>query len=152
MQQQFEIAVALGEVEVLAVDDQQRGGVVMIEEVAIAARQFGQVVFAQVALVTASALLDPFHQRDRIGLQVDHQIRRAGLRLEAVVKLAVEAEFGFVQDQAGEQHVLFQHEIGDAGRAEQFALAESARLFHSGDQEKQLGGQRVAAAVVVETL
>src|SRR3989440_6720942 len=74
-EQVVEVLLALGEIDVAGVDDEERRLVPAVEEVVVGARQLGQVLGVEAALELPAALLDAREQDLQPRLQVDDQVR-----------------------------------------------------------------------------
>ena len=138
------------EVEPLAVDDQQRRVLVLVEVAAVGVGEPGEVVRRDRPLVLDPALVHAVDQRLDRRLQVDHEVRRRRLGLQVRVHLLVEPELGVGQVEPGEQRVLVEQEVADGRAAEHVELADAAQLVDALEQEVELRGQRVARHVLVE--
>src|SRR5262245_5664682 len=72
--QVVQVLLALREIDVARVDDEQRGVVPAMEEVVVGARQLGQVLGVEAPLEFPPALLDAREQDLQAGLQIDDQV------------------------------------------------------------------------------
>jgi hypothetical protein len=140
----------ISKIEMLGIDGEHRGRIVLIEEARVGFRQPHQVFLRNIVLVGDVAALYPLDQGLRRRLQVDHEIRRRRLRFQMGVDLPVEGELVVVQRETREQGILLDHEIGDRDPGEQVELRQRAHLRRALEQEKELGRQRMARAILVE--
>src|SRR3954469_5802124 len=88
--QEIEVGFALDEVEILRVDDQHGGAVVMIKEARIALDEQLQILLAHGALVAARTPAHALNERRGLGLQINDQIGRRRARAQRLKDLLVE--------------------------------------------------------------
>src|SRR5262245_37009830 len=129
--------MALDEVEIIGIHDQQvRRGVVK-EEVFVGLGYRGDVVVADFGLNGLIFLAQPPPQDLGRGLKVNHQIRRGELALEEVVITVIDLKLLIIQVQIGKDLVLFEDVIGYDCRVG--AAVQGAQLLKALDQEGELG-------------
>ena len=126
------------EVQPLAIDDQQRRVVVLVEIPAVRVGEPRQVRFRDRALVGNAAPMHPLDQRGHRCLQIDHQVRRRRLRLEMRINLVVERELVLAQIEVRKQRVLVEQEIRYRSAPEKVELVQSPDLVDALEQEIEL--------------
>src|SRR5690606_30243911 len=151
-EQQGEIAIAIGEIYLRGVDDQQWRIIVVQKEFAVGSVYFFEIGSVDALLVPDAALTDALRQHIGGGLQINHQIGRGCVQRQLLVDLVVERVFIGVEIDACEQSILGNEKVCDSGRCEQIALAPVLQLLCALEQEKQLRRQRDLARIAVEAL
>src|SRR5437588_8610185 len=148
--QVVQVLLALREVDVAGVDDQERRLVPAVEEVVVGARELGEVLDIEAALELAAALLDAREQDVEPGLQVDDQVRLEDPRPEMLVDALVEGQLVGVERDRREDPVLREQVVRDGHAVEQVLLEQVLLLLEAGEQEEELCLERVLLAVLVE--
>src|SRR5438552_172594 len=148
--QVVQVLLALREVDVARVDDEQRSFVPAVEEIVVGARQLGQVVGVEPALELPSALLDAPEQDVEAGLQVDDQVGLQDAGPEVLVDALVEAELVRVERDRGEDPVLGEQVVRDGHAVEEILLEQVLLLLEAREQEEELGLEGVLLPVLVE--
>src|SRR5208282_2427653 len=148
--QQLEVIRLFDEVEALAVDDQQRCVLVLVEVSAVGVGQPRQVMFRDAALVVDAALVHALDQGAHRGLEVDDEVRGRRLGLEVRIHLFVECELLVAQVEAREKRILVEKEVCYRRAPKQVELGEVPDLVDALEQEVELRRQGEARHVRVE--
>src|SRR6267143_615416 len=151
-QQLLQVFVAVDEVDLGRVHDQQVGLRVVKEKVFIGLHDFHQVILADGLFAGRVLFLQPLLQHFRRGLQIDDQIGRGNLFAEIIEVAIVGIEFLIVEVEAGKELIFFKNVIGDDGLIRTRPQIEPAQLLEAADQERQLGLERGARLAFVECL
>src|SRR5436309_5053816 len=145
-----EIAAVLDEIDVRAVDHQERGLRVPVKVVPERLRQPLQVLRGDAALEVPVALAEPAQQHLRSSLEVDDEVRPREPLIEQLEDLLVEVELLRVEGDAGEDAVLGEQVVRKHALGEEVALAEVQLLAVALEEEEELRLERVLAGVLVE--
>src|SRR3989442_2456255 len=146
-----EVAAVLDEVDVRAVDDQERGLRVMVKVVPERLRQPLEILRGDAALEVAVALAEPAQQHLRPGLEVDDEVRPREPLVEHLEDLLVELELVRAERDRGEDAVLGEEIVGDDGLREKLELPELALLAVALEQEEELGLEGMSLWLLVES-
>ena len=149
-EQHAQVRRVVDEVQSLAVDDEQRSVVVLVEIARVGIGQPGQVLVRDRLLEAHAAHAHPREQCIDRSLQIDDKVGRRRLRLQVPVDLVVERVLVVRQVEVREQRVLVEQEVRDRRLAEHVHLREAAQLVDALEQERELRGQRETLHVVVE--
>ena len=144
--------MVIDEIQPRAVDDEQRRCIVSVEVAAVRFGEAGKVGRGYLPLELDAAPVHALDQRVDRRLEVDHEVRCGGLRLQVRIDLFIELVLGIGKVQPGEQRVLVEQEIADGHVAEHVELADTRQLVHALKQERELGRQRKTRHVAVEAL
>src|SRR5688500_11214518 len=142
LEQELEVRVALDEVEVFRVDDEQRRRREMVEKARVPLCQQSQVFLADAPFEAGAAAPHPLDEHPGLRLEVDHQVRRGGAWPQGSIDFFVESELVARQRKAREQRILVEQEIGDRGFCEHVGLRERLEHARALEQEEQLRRQR----------
>src|SRR5436189_1221508 len=145
-----EIAAVLDEVDVRAVDHQERGLRVTVKVVPERLRQPLQVLRGDAALEVPVALAEPAQQHLRPGLEIDDEVRPRKPLIEHLEDLLVELELVRPERDRGEDAVLGEEVVGDDALREELELAELALPAIALEQEEELGLEGMPLRVLVE--
>src|SRR5437773_631017 len=104
--QLVQIVHPLHKVDVRGVEDEQRGGCVVKEEIVVSAIQFRDVALRDSNLVVPASPAYSFQQHLVRGLQIDNQIGPRDILLQKRIELLINHQLGIVQVQVGENLVL----------------------------------------------
>src|SRR2546428_7549356 len=146
-----EIAAVLDEIDVRAVDHQERGLRVTVKVVPERLRQPLQVLRGDAALEVAVTLAEPAQQHLRPGLEIDDEVRPREPLIEHLEDLLVEVEFVHPERDCGEDAVLGEEIVGDDALYEELELAELALLPVALQQEEELGLEGISLWLLVES-
>src|SRR5205814_7317664 len=145
-----EIAAVLDEVDVRAVDHQERGLRVAVKVVPERLRQPLQVLRGDAALEVPVALAEPAQQHLRPRLEIDDEVRPREPLIEHLEDLLVELELVRAQRDCGEDAVLGEEVVRDDALCEELELAELALPAIALEQEEELGLEGMPLRVLVE--
>src|SRR5881397_971627 len=146
-----EIAAVLDEVDVRAVDHQERGLRVTVKVVPERLRQPLQVLRGDAALEIPVALAEPAQQHLGAGLEIDDEVRPREPLIEHLEDLLVELELVRAERDRGEDAVLGEEIVGDDALREELELAELALLAIALEQEEELGLEGMPLRFLVES-
>src|SRR5438132_1561515 len=146
-----EVAAMLDEVDVRAVDDQERGLRVTVKVVPERLRQPLQVLRGDTALEIPVALAEPAQQHLRAGLEIDDQVRPREPLIEHLEDPLVELELVRAECDRGEDAVLGEEVVGDDALREELELAELTLLAIALEEEEELSLEGMPARVLVES-
>ena len=146
------VGVVVHRIDRRGIDDQQRRGVVAVEEARIGLGELLEIAALDVLLVANAALGDAVHQHIDRRLQIDHQIGLGRIHDHAFVDPFVQRILGIIERHAREQPILLQQIIRDAHRAEQILLPDLLELARTLEKEEKLRLERRGARVLVEAL
>src|SRR5262249_26998552 len=144
-----QISAVFDEVDLRAVDHEQRGLRIMMKEGPEGFRQALQVLRGDAAFEVTITLADPAHQDVGPRLEVDDQVRPGNLCVEELEDLAVERQLVPAEGDAGEDAVLGEEIVrrrsarGHAPRAE----LELLPVALEGEEELCLQGMSLGIAV-----
>src|SRR3569832_1610850 len=130
------------------IDDQQRRGIVVIEEQRISIGETLQIGRIHQTLVGDDAL----EQHPDRRLQIDHKIRLRRHHREVLINLLVQLQLIIIEGELREEAILLQQEVADQAAAEHIALPQMLQLLHALQQKRQLGRQRGLARVLIKAL
>src|SRR5258708_6122929 len=146
-QQLLQILVALYEINLRSIHDQQIRRRVVKEKVFVRLDHFFQIVFVDRFSSRRILLFQALLQHFGRGLQVNDEIRCGQLLAEMVVVAVIDFEFLIVQVEAGENLVLLEDKVGDYGFLRAWAQVEGAKLLEAANHESKLrleAGPRLA--------
>src|SRR5213080_1724142 len=146
-----EVAAMLDEVDVRAVDDQERGLRVAVKVVPERLRQPLQVLRGDTALEIPVALAEPAQQHLRAGLEIDDQVRPREPLIEHLEDPLVELELVRAERDRGEDAVLGEEVVGDDALREELELTELTLLTIALEQEEELSLEGMPARFLVES-
>src|ERR1700722_18206230 len=146
------VAVIVHRIDRRGIHDQQRSGIVAVEEPRIRLIQLVEIAAFDVLLIADAALRDPIHQHIDGCLQVHHQIRLRGVHHHPFVDSLVQRIFRIIERHARKETIFFQQVVRHAHGAEQILLANLLQLPGPLKQKKQLRLKRRRARVLVEAL
>src|SRR3989441_9954811 len=146
-----EIAAVLDEVDVRAVDHQERGLRVAVKVVPERLRQPLQVLRGDGAFEVPVALAEPAQQHLRPRLEIDDEVRPREPLIEHLEDLLVELELVRPERDRGEDAVLGEEVVGDDALREELQLAELALPAIALAQEEELGLEGMPLRVLVES-
>src|SRR5947199_10780183 len=146
-----EIAGVLDEVDVRAVDHQERGLRVAVKVVPERLRQPLQVLRRDGALEVPVALAEPAQQHLRPRLEIDDEVRPREPLIEHLEDLLVELELVRAQRDRGEDAVLGEEVVRDDALREELELAELPLPAIALEQEEELGLEGMPLRVLVES-
>src|SRR3989441_13047991 len=146
-----EIAAVLDEVDVRAVDHQERGLRVTVKVVPERLRQPLQVLRGDAALEVPVALAEPAQQHLRPGLEIDDEVRPREPLIEHLEDLLVELELVRPERDCGEDAVLGEEVVGDDALREELQLAELALPAIALEEEEELGLEGMSLRVLVKS-
>src|SRR5438132_3147276 len=146
-----ESAAVLDEVDVRAVDHQERGLRVTVKVVPERLRQPVQVLRGDAALEVPVALAEPAQQHLRPRLEIDDEVRPREPLIEHLEDLLVELELVRAQRERGEDAVLGEEVVRDDALREELELAELALPAVALEQEEELGLEGMPLRVLVES-
>src|SRR5579862_5446192 len=145
-----EIAAVLDEVDVRAVNHEERSLHIVMEILPERLRQALQILWSDSPLEVPVTFAEPPEQDVGAGLQVDDQIRAREPLVEQLEDLPVELELVGAERDGREDRVLGEEVVSDRAAAEQLALPELALLPVALEQEEELGLEGMAFGLVVE--
>ena len=140
------------EIELGGLDDQQRCGRVVIEEVVVCLVQLTQILIIRqrpFKVVPAPLSRSALNQVSG-GLEIDHQIRGGHVRRKQVIEPLVDEQLVIVKVEIGVDLVLVEQVIGDRQLIEEVDLPKSRLLAVAGEQREQLGLERRTRMATVE--
>src|SRR3984957_11209880 len=146
------VAVVVHGIDRRGIHDQQRSGIVAVEEPRIGLIELVEIAAFDVLLIADAALRDPIHQHIDGCLQVHHQIRLRGVHHHPFVDSLVQRIFRIIERHARKETIFFQQVVRHAHGAEQILLANLLQLPGPLKQKKQLRLKRRRARVLVEAL
>src|SRR5881397_1721629 len=146
-----EIAAVLDEVDVRAVDHQERGLRVAVKVVPERLRQPLQVLRGDAALEIPVALAEPAQQHLGAGLEIDDQVRPREPLIEHLEDPLVELELVRAERDRGEDTVLGEEVVGDDALREELELTELTLLAIALEQEEELSLEGMPARFLVES-
>src|SRR5438067_6188679 len=146
-----EIAAVLDEVDVRAVDHQERGLRVTVKVVPERLRQPLQVLRGDAALEVPVALAEPAQQHLRPGLEIDDEVRPGEPLIEHLEDLLVELELVRPERDRGEDAVLGEEVVGDDALREELQLTELALPAIALEEEEELGLEGMSLRVLVKS-
>src|SRR5438094_2100940 len=146
-----EIAAVLDEVDVRAVDHQERGLRVAVKVVPERVRQPLQVLRGDAALEVPVALAEPAEQRLRRRFRIDDEVRPREPLIEHLEDLLVELELVRAQRDRGEDAVLGEEVVRHDALREELELAELPLPAVALEQEEELGLEGMPLRVLVES-
>src|SRR5208282_581955 len=149
-QQLLQVFVAVDEVDLGGVHNQQVGLRVVKEKVFVGLYDLHQVILADGLLAGRVLFLQPLLQHFRRGLQIDDEVGRGQLFAKIIEVAIVGIEFLIVEVEAGEELVLFKNVIGHHGLIRPRPQIESAQLLEAANQKRQLGLEGGAGLAFVE--
>ena len=151
-QQQPVVGVVVHRIDRRGIDDEERRGIVAVEEARIRLGEFLEIAALDMLLIADAALGDAVHQHIDRRLQIHHQVGLGRIHHHPLVDPLVERIFRIVERHAREQPILFEQIVRDAHRAEQILLPNLFELARALEQEEQLGLKRRRARILVEAL
>src|SRR5260370_27139046 len=107
----LEIGVAIDEVNVRSIDDQQIGSRVAEEKVFVGAHDRFEIFGGNLGFFASALLGDAFPQNFRLGLEIDNQVGWPKLGSKPLEVTVVELQFFVVEIQVGEDLVLLEQKI-----------------------------------------
>src|SRR3569833_2459194 len=146
------IPLVLHPIDIGGIDDQQRRGIVVIEEQRISIGETLQIGRFHQTLVGDAALLDALEQHPDRRLQIDHKIRLRRHHREVLINLLVQLQLIIIEGELREEAILLQQEVADQAAAEHIALPQMLQLLHALQQKRLLGRQRGLARVLIKAL
>ncbi len=115
-QQLLKVFAALDEVYIRRVDHQQIRGFVAEEEVFVGSGDFFDIFGRDLRFAACGFFGDARAQRFRLGLQINHEVRRGNFAGVQIVIAFVEFQLFVIEIQVGEDAVFFHQEIGEQRR------------------------------------
>src|SRR4030095_1583024 len=148
-----EVLIVIGllhEVDLGAVDREQRRFVVGEEKAVVGLGQIFQVSQVDVLLVGDFSLFDAVFEHVGGGLEEDHQVGLQDTGIQEIVEGFVEGEFVLGKIQERENFILGENIVGDHPLLEELLLGQFLLLTVAGEEKKDLGLKGVLGAVFVE--
>src|SRR4029450_9224092 len=145
-----QISAVFDEVDLRAVDHEQRGLRIVMKEGPERFRQALQVLRGDAAFEVTISLADPAHQDVGPRLEVDDQIGPGNLRVEELEYLAVEGELVVAEGDAGEDAVLGEEIVRDRSARSHAPRAAPELVPGALEGEEKLGLQRMSLGIAVE--
>jgi hypothetical protein len=133
-----EIAAVLDEVDVRAVDHEERCLSVIVKVASKRLRQLLQILRRDTTLVVALALLEATHEDVRAGLEIDDEVGTRQPLVQHLEDLLVELELVGAEGERREDPVLGEQVVRDRPLREQVELTQLALLPIALEQEEEL--------------
>ena len=149
-QQFLQVFVAVDEIDLIGVDDEQVGLRVVEEKVFVGFDHFHQVILTDGFLVRRVLFLEALFQYLRRGLQIDDQVGSGDLFAKIIEVAIVGIKLLIVKIEAGKKFVFFKNVIRDNRLIGTRTQIERAQLFKAPDEKCQLRLKRSARLAIVE--
>jgi len=123
------VRIIMRRVDLVRVDDKQRGLVEAEKEVIMSLDNLLEVGLGDPALDLPTSALDTLDQRADFRLKIDDKLRLGNVCGEKLKELFVGRKFRIVQVEVGEDPILLEEIIRDEGAVEELALGQVTQLL-----------------------